>query len=197
MKKRKTGKSSFTLRERFHYWFDNRISKGSLGFIRILIIVSLVFAVLMAGLIILMGYNAEGETASVFWNSIATMLNAWMPYFEEGSPGYLILMSVTAVGGILFTSVLIGIITTAIEEKITSLKKGNSRVMETGHLVVLGFYPGEYTLLRQLILAESGEGACIVVAEDMDRDKISRFNLPLDEVLDLGEEDYLIVLGEE
>ena len=69
--------------------------------------------------------------------------------------------------------------------------------METGHLVVLGFYPGEYTLLRQLILAESGEGACIVVAEDMDRDKISRFNLPLDEVLDLGEEDYLIVLGEE
>ena len=87
MKKRKTGKSSFTLRERFHYWFDKRISKGSLGFIRILIIVSLVFAVLMAGLIILMGYNAEGETASVFWNSIATMLNAWMPYFEEGSPG--------------------------------------------------------------------------------------------------------------
>ena len=117
MKKRKTGKSSFTLRERFHYWFDNRISKGSLGFIRILIIVSLVFAVLMAGLIILMGYNAEGETASVFWNSIATMLNAWMPYFEEGSPGYLILMSVTAVGGILFTSVLIGIITTAIENR--------------------------------------------------------------------------------
>ena len=82
-----------------------------------LIIVSLVFAVLMAGLIILMGYNAEGETASVFWNSIATMLNAWMPYFEEGSPGYLILMSVTAVGGILFTSVLIGIITTAIENR--------------------------------------------------------------------------------
>lgn len=84
---------------------------------RALIIVSLVFAVLMAGLIILMGYNAEGETASVFWNSIATMLNAWMPYFEEGSPGYLILMSVTAVGGILFTSVLIGIITTAIENR--------------------------------------------------------------------------------
>ena len=82
-----------------------------------LIIVSLVFAVLMAGLIILMGYNAEGETASVFWNSIATMLNAWMPYFEEGSPGYLILMSVTAVSGILFTSVLIGIITTAIENR--------------------------------------------------------------------------------
>ena len=115
-------------------------------------------------------FNEEGEVASVFWNSIATVINAWMPYYEEGSVGYLILMSVTAIAGVLFTSVLIGIITSAIEERIGDLKKGNSRVLENGHTVVLGFYPGEYTLLRQLILAAGDDPACILVAEDTERD---------------------------
>ncbi|MBO4869245.1 MAG: hypothetical protein J5585_05995, partial [Clostridia bacterium] len=99
MKKNK----SFTLKERFRYWFDNRMTKGSLGLIRVLIIASVILAVLIAGLIILFGFNEEGEVASVFWDSIATVINAWMPSFEDGSPGYLILMSVTAIAGVLFT----------------------------------------------------------------------------------------------
>ena len=173
---------SFTLKERFSYWFDNRMSKGSLGFIRILIAASVILAVLIAGLIILFGFNEEGETASVFWDSIATVLNAWMPYFSDGTPGYLILMSVTAIAGVLFTSVLIGIITSAIEEKIGNLKKGNSLVLEKGHIVVLGFYPGEYTLLNQLILAAAEEPACIVLAEDMEREEMEQ---DIDENLDV------------
>ena len=170
MKKNK----SFTLKERFRYWFDNRMTKGSLGLIRVLIIASVILAVLIAGLIILFGFNEEGEVASVFWDSIATVINAWMPSFEDGSPGYLILMSITAIAGVLFTSVLIGIITSAIEEKIDSLKKGNSLVLERDHTVVLGFYPGEYTLLSQLILAASGKPACVVVADDLDREEMEQ-----------------------
>ena len=171
---KKYDKPSFSLKDRFRYWFDNRIAKSSLEFIRILIIFSLILAMLIAGLIILLGFNEEGETASVFWNSAATVLNGWMPYFEDGSPGYLILMAVTAIGGILFTSVLIGIITSAIEEKITQLKRGNSLVLEQGHTVLLGLYPGEYTLLRQLILAAAGKPACIVVAENMEREEMEQ-----------------------
>ena len=160
---------TFSLRERFRYWFDNRMTGGSLGFIRILIAASLLLAVFMAALIILLGFGGEGETASVFWDSIATVINAWMPSYEDGSLGYLILMSLTAIAGLLFTSVFIGIITSAIEEKIDNLKRGNSQVIERDHIVVLGFSPGEYTLLSQLILAAAGKPACVVLAEDMDR----------------------------
>ena len=160
---------TFSLRERFRYWFDNRMTGGSLGFIRILIAASLLLAVFMAALIILLGFGEEGETASVFWDSIATVINAWMPSYEDGSLGYLILMSLTAIAGLLFTSVFIGIITSAIEEKIDNLKRGNSQVIERDHIVVLGFSPGEYTLLSQLILAAAGKPACVVLAEDMDR----------------------------
>ena len=164
--------NKFSLKNRFKYWFDNRMTKGSLGFIRILIVVSIVFAALIAGLIILFHFNEDGEIASIFWDTIATIINAWMPSFEDGSPGYVILMAIVAIAGVLFTSVLIGIITSAIEEKIDNLKKGNSNVLEKGHIVVLGFYPGEYTLLRQLILASNGKPTCVVIAEDMDREEM-------------------------
>lgn len=161
--------NKFTFKNRFRYWFDTRVTKSSLSLIRILIIASILLAVLIAALIILFGFNEEGEVASVFWDGIATVINAWMPSFEDGSPGYLVMMSVIAIGGVLFTSVLIGIITSAIEERIDNLKRGNSLVLEKDHIVVLGFTPGEYTLLRQLVLAAAGRPGCVVVAEDMER----------------------------
>ncbi|MBO4413973.1 MAG: hypothetical protein J5830_04635, partial [Clostridia bacterium] len=85
MEKKKKG----PLRDRMRYWFDNRISKSSLGLIRVLIIASLLLALAVAALIILFGFNDEGEVASVFWDSIATVINAWMPSYEDGSIGYL------------------------------------------------------------------------------------------------------------
>ncbi len=161
-------------KERLSYWFDNRIARGSLGLIRFLIVVSIVLAVVIAGLIILFGFNEDSEPLAVFWDSISTILNAWMPSSEDGSPGYIILMAVCAIAGVLFTSVLIGIVTSAIEEKIIELKRGNSRVLEAGHTVILGFYPGEYTLLQQLVLAAAGEEACVVIAEDMEREEMEQ-----------------------
>lgn len=162
-----------TLKERFTYWFDNRVSKGgSLGFIRGLIIASILLAVIIALIIIACGFHEDAEPAGVFWDSIAALLNAWMPYYEEGSLGYIILMAISAIAGVLFTSVLIGIVTSAIEEKIIDLKKGNSLVLEEGHTVVLGFREGEYTLLEQLVLAAGGKPDCVVVAEDMERDEM-------------------------
>ena len=45
MSKSNDRKRSFPLRDRFQYWFDNRIAKGSLRLIRALIAVSVAFAV--------------------------------------------------------------------------------------------------------------------------------------------------------
>ena len=172
MKNRK--KRLGSIRERFRYWFDNHMAKSSLGFIRVLIAASLLLAAVIAVLIIVLGFNEEGETASVFWDSIATVLNAWMPSYSDGSIGYVALMSVSAIAGVLFTSVLIGIITSAIEEKIVDLKKGNSPVLESGHTVVLGFDAAQFKLLEQLILAAEDEPCCIVIAEDMDREDMEQ-----------------------
>ena len=172
--KKKAVKKSFTLKQRFSYWFDNRIAEGSLGLIRILIVFSVLLVLLIAGLIMLLGLSEEGEGGAVLWDSIATVINAWMPYSSDGSIGYLILMSCAAIGGVLFTSILIGIITSSIEEKVTALKKGNSHVIEEDHLIVLGLYPGEYTLLQQLIFASEGKPVCIVIADEADREEMEQ-----------------------
>lgn len=168
------GRKAFPLKERFIYWFDNRMARGSLGLIRSLVAASILLAVVIAALIVLFRLNGESDAASVFWDSIATIINAWMPSYEDGEIGYLILMSIVAIAGVLFTSVLIGIITSTIEEKIIDLRKGNSRVLESDHIVVLGFYPGEYTLLRQLVLAAAEDPVCIVVVEDMEREELEQ-----------------------
>ena len=149
------------------------MAHGSFGLILALTAASVLLAVMIAALIVLLGFSREGEAPAVIWNGVATVINAWMPAFD-GGPGYLVLMSVIALAGLLFTSVLIGIITSAIEVKIENLKKGNSRVLETGHTVVLGFCPGEYALLKQLILAAAGKPTCVVVAGDMEREEMEQ-----------------------
>lgn len=174
IRREKKNKEVFTAKNRFRYWFDNQMTKGSWGLIRILIAVSVTLALAVAVLIIILGFAEEGEEMSTFWDSIATVINAWMPYFEDGSPGYLVLMSLVAIVGLLFTSVLIGTITSAIEEKIANLKRGNSMVIEKNHIVVLGFYPGEYALLNQLILAASRQPICIVVAGEIEREEMDQ-----------------------
>ena len=162
-------------KDRFSYWFDNHMSKGSIGLIRILLIFSLLAVLLVSGLIMAFGFNDGESFAGVLWNSIATIINAWMPSFEEGSIGYLLFMALTAFAGLLVTSVLIGIFTSAIEERITALRKGNSPVIEEDHIIVIGFYPGEYTLLRQLILAAEDNPCTIVIGAEAERDEIESY----------------------
>ena len=116
MKKGNNKQRSFSLKERFQYWFDNRASKGSLGFIKQFIAVSIFLALFMAAISILFGFQGQRNPRSVFWNSVATLFNMYFPFFEDGSLGYVILMAISAIGGLMFTSVLIGIITSSFEQ---------------------------------------------------------------------------------
>ncbi len=174
MKETHNTKKKFSLKDRFQYWFDNRMAKGSLGLIRILIFASVLFAILIGVLIVLLQADDDMGYGATIWDSITTVINAWMPYSEDGSPVYLILMSLVAIAGLLFTSVLIGVFSSAIEEKIDDLKRGNSLVLEQDHIVILGFYSGEYALLNQLILAASGKPTCVVIASDMEREEMEQ-----------------------
>lgn len=159
---------------RFRYWFDNQMSRGSLTLIKLLSIVTLVIVAVVAALVMLTEAGQEMGVFGSLWESFSTIINAWMPSAEDGDGSllYLVLMAVAAISGLLITSVLIGIISSAIEEKITSLKQGNSLVMEEGHTVIIGFEPGEFTLLSQLIVAADDHPTCIVVAGDQPRDEM-------------------------
>lgn len=66
--------------------------------------------------------------------------------------------------GLLFTSVLIGVINTGIQDKIEDLRRGHSLVIERGHTVILGFDDTTFTIIGQLVLAnENRKDAAVVV----------------------------------
>lgn len=102
-----------SFKERLAYWFDSRMSKGTSDLIRLLAIVSVLGIALITVLLVAFGYS-EANGVDVFWDSFATIINAWMPYYSDrdGSIGYLVIMAIAAIIGLLITSVLIGIHTT-------------------------------------------------------------------------------------
>ena len=157
-----------SFKERFAYWFDSRMSKGTSDLIRLLAVVSVLAVALVALVLMAFGYSEAKYGSDVFWDSFATIINAWMPYYSDGdgSIGYLIIMAVAAIIGLLITSVLIGIFTTAIEEYIEGLKDSKSKVLEKDHIVILGFTPGEYTLIKQVILAAGKKKRTVVIGSD-------------------------------
>ena len=159
-------------KERFTYWFDTKMSKGTVSMIKMLTVATLVVILLFALIISAGGFAEDDSFFSVFWNNLATVINAWMPYAGDGTAGYVILTAIVAVVGLLVTSVLIGIFSSGIEDRLTALRKGNSRILEQGHKIILGFVPGEYELIRQLILAAGDDKASLVIAEEMERDEM-------------------------
>lgn len=180
-----------SFRERFQYWFDNQMQKGSIALIRLLAIVTAAAIILIAVALIALGHSNTTNGADVFWDSFATIINAWMPYYEDGdgSIGYLIVMAIATVMGLLVTSVLIGIISNAIEQHIDGLKDGKSMVLEKDHVVILGFVPGEYTLINQIILAAGTKKRTIVIGSDIDCEEMSD---AIDENLDVPKNVKLI-----
>lgn len=163
-------KDSF--KQRFNYWFDKRMAKGSTSMIKMLSIFTLIVVAIIAAVIYIFDLNEGEGLFAAFWDGLATIINSWMPYSSDGSIGYILLTALAAVAGLMVTSVLIGIISSAIEEKITDLRKGNSLILEENHIVVMGFNDGEYAMLNQLILAADDDRRVIVVAEEKERDEM-------------------------
>ena len=161
-----------TIKQRFSYWFDNQMSKGMRSLVKLLVIFTLTVGIVVALLLFFLKLTNEDTFGGVLWKSLYTVLRSSFPGFHDGNGLYLFLMTFSAICGMLVTSVLIGIVSTAIRDKINNLRRGNSQVLEEGHTVVLGFYPGEYTLLKQLVLAAAEQPACIVVADNMSKDKM-------------------------
>ena len=155
--------------KKLKYQFDKRMARGNASMIRILVTFTVLAAILIAAVITFSTPVEDRDFRMSLWDALATAINAWMPYSEEGDAVYLILTALAAVIGLLFTSLLIGIITNAVEEKVDSLKEGNSLVMEKDHIVVLGFTPGDYSLIGQLVAMAGKNKQSIVIASALSR----------------------------
>ena len=161
-----------SLRERINYWFDCMLSKGPIA------MSVLLFAITAATVgvigIISSFISDDGGVLHQIWNSLMYTLDAGnLAGVPTDNVLYLILMSLATLCGLFLTSILIGIIATGVENKLSDLRKGTSVVQEDNHTVIVGFYDNIYSILRELIEANSNKSqACIVILGEQPKEEM-------------------------
>jgi ion channel POLLUX/CASTOR len=160
-------------RERTSYHFDNLMARGAGALIVGLGMLSLFFILLMAAVISLgqigPGDNERMEFWEAAWQSLMRTLDAGTMGSDEGWIFRLTMFAVT-LGGVFIISSLIGVVTSGIENKMTDLRKGRSRVIERGHTVILGWSPQVFTVLSELVIANANQPhSCIVILGNKDK----------------------------
>ena len=160
------------LRAQFRYRFDLMMSKGTIAMI------ALLFAATMAAVLVIgvIAYFVADDGGFLYqlWVSLMHTLDAGT---LAGNPTdnipYLIMMSLATICGLFLTSILIGVIASGVEGRLNELKKGTSVVQEQGHTVIIGFNENIYSMLSELIEANSNrKKACIVVLGTQDKEEM-------------------------
>ncbi len=153
------------------YRFDNLMSKGAAALVGILFLATAIIIVIVGLIAFLLGMGTLGDN---IWLSVMHVIDAGtITAADTSNVLFVILMSVVTLCGIFITSILIGIITTGFEEKLNSLKKGNSKIIEKEHTLILGFNDNIYTIISELVVANSNKkDACIVVLADEDKEEM-------------------------
>ncbi|RCG32393.1 potassium transporter TrkA [Sphaerisporangium album] len=106
----------------------------------------------------------------VTWMSLMRAIDPGTVAGDTGRPMFLGLMLVATIGGIFIVSSLIGVLTTGLENRIAQLRKGRSRLIESGHTVILGWSEQIFTVIEELVKANHGQRrSCVVVLADRDK----------------------------
>jgi len=162
-----------TLRQRIRYQFDNLMSRGTPAMIGVLFALSLA-VVFAAGAILFFTEVSQEDQAPLplgeaIWESAMRTLDPGTMGGDTG-PGFRAVMLFVTLGGIFIVSALIGVLNNAIEGQMDRLRKGRSRVLETGHTLILGWSPQVFTILNELMIAnENQPRARIVVLAEKDK----------------------------
>ena len=153
--------------QRFRYWLDKRMAKGTGSMIRALLFVTIFMILFLASILILFGASDECSPLHALWDSFATTINAEIPSSGDGSLLFIIINGIAAIIGLFFTSILIGIITTGIETKLQRLRNGNADVLENNHTVILGWNDITFAILAEIMESNlNREIQTVVVLDD-------------------------------
>ena len=147
------------------------MSKGPIALIGWLFIASAILITIVSLVVVAFGIGPEGNGTfgEVAWASLMRTLDAGTMGGDEGHPSFLIAMLVVTFGGIFIVSILIGVLTTGIEGKLEQLRKGRSFVAERGHTVILGWSSQIFTLISELVEANSNQRhSCIAILAEKD-----------------------------
>ncbi|KAF8404200.1 hypothetical protein HHK36_009083 [Tetracentron sinense] len=112
---------------------------------------------------------SDGSLSEALWLSWTFVADSGNHADRVGSGPRIVSVSISS-GGMLIFAMMLGLVSDAISEKVDSLRKGKSEVIEKNHILILGWSDKLGSLLKQLAIANKslGGGVIVVLAE---RDK--------------------------
>lgn len=136
---------------RVRYHFHNLLVKGTFARIVAFTIVTVVLC-LALGFILSLIPGPDGDLLHSIWIATLCALDGGTIAGMEANAGQKVALFIITLFGIVFTSVLVGIITTGIEERLEDFAHEGSKVLERRqHVLVLGCASMTAEILRSLV----------------------------------------------
>jgi hypothetical protein len=154
--------TKITFSDRMRYKFDNFMSKGTIALIGGLGMLSLAIILVAALILVIFRIAPEGtepgslSLGEAAWGALMRTMDAGTMGADAGW-GFRVVMFGVTLGGVFIISSLIGVLTTGVETKMGELRKGRSRVIESGHTVILGWSPQVFLIISELVLANENQ----------------------------------------
>ncbi|MFE9703217.1 NAD-binding lipoprotein [Streptomyces sp. NPDC005930] len=143
--------------DRARYWFDSTLARGAAALVGWMALLCL--AVVVPASAVLVWTDSEVPTSlsdrlAEVWRLTGETLRLGG---ATGTPLRVVMSVLLALVTLLYVSTLVGLITTALTERLTALRRGRSTVLEHGHAVVLGWSEQVFTVVGELVAANANQ----------------------------------------
>ena len=167
-----------SLRQILRYRFDTFMARGGSSIFLSLTVIFLGSLAVVGGLRAIVLWldpsgadQIEGFFTHVYVGFLQLTDPGNMNLDIPSNPSYKSTAVVAGMLGVVIFSMLIAFITTALDQKLSQLKKGHSKVIEEDHSLILGWSDRVLEILRELILAnESEDDPCVVILSERDKE---------------------------
>jgi Trk K+ transport system NAD-binding subunit len=156
--------------DRARYWFDSTLARGAAALVGWMALMCLAVVVPASAVLVWTDPDAPASPAdrlAEVWRLTGETLRLGG---ATGTPLRVLMSVLLALVTLLYVSTLVGLITTALTERLTALRRGRSTVLEHGHAVVLGWSEHVFTVVGELVAANANQRrAAVAVLADRDK----------------------------
>ncbi|MFI5674305.1 CASTOR/POLLUX-related putative ion channel [Streptomyces cellulosae] len=156
--------------DRARYWFDSTLARGASALVGWMALLCLAVVVPASAVLVWTDPGAPAaltDRLAQVWHLTGETLRLGG---ATDTPLRVTMSVLLALVALLYVSTLVGLITTALTERLTELRRGRSTVLEQGHAVVLGWSEQVFTVVSELVAANANQRrAAVAVLADRDK----------------------------
>ena len=175
-----------TFKQLIRYRFDSFMARGgsSIFISLVVVFIGLLLTIAVVRLGIYFALPGEHHASERKVDMFGQIYIIWLAMTDPGNMNqdveshalYKVPAIMAGLAGIVILSMLIAFITTALDQKITQLKKGHSKVIESDHTLILGWGERITEILRELVIAnESEDNPCVVILSEIDKEEMDDY----------------------